>query len=312
MAFLVHEESDGHGEFARIARYSSGCWGGAFHGVFPTDGRRVPGEWWTLLKLLDPDIVYSLASLEDSFVEELAREICPARIVHIDPRERERLGPDRLIRDHEIGAASAYGVPAAIWRGRDILQPPRFANVRDHWRPELSVEQLFVVMNFGSFPGIVASDAAFNELPTTAFDLDGVDLAELLRLDASPGRLLTPLDIAASKRLGILWLPHHPWSEDCHIVVGDHSVRLAVSCEPSSMAPVGHGRSTVWLPTSMATSSGAAGSSALAKPIVLAVWRAGDRDGCQLRPGPGSSRSHKSQPLTVDALANSDAASPGT
>jgi hypothetical protein len=30
-------------------------------------------------------------------------------------------------------------------------------------------------MNFGSFPGIVASDAAFNELPTTRFDLDGVD-----------------------------------------------------------------------------------------------------------------------------------------
>ncbi len=48
-------------------------------------------------------------------------------------------------------------------------------------------------MNFGSFPGVVASDAAFNELPTTRFDLDGGDVTELLRLDASPGPLLTPL-----------------------------------------------------------------------------------------------------------------------
>ncbi len=233
-------------------RYASGCWGGAFHGIFPTNGREVPGAWWTLLKLLDPDVVYSLTPLEDSFVQELGREVCPARLVQIDARERERLGPGHLIRDNDIGAASAYGVPAAVWRRRDVLRPPRFANVRDHWRPELSPEQLFVVMNFGSFPGVVASDAAFNELPATRFDLDGGDVTELLRLDASPGPLLTPLDIAASETPRVLWLPHHPWSEDCHVVVGDHLFDLLYLASRRLMAPAGHGRSTVWLPTSLA------------------------------------------------------------
>lgn len=158
-------------------------------------------------------------------MEELAREICPARLVQIDARERERLGAGHLIRDHDIGAASAYGIPAAMWHRCDVLQPPRFANVRDHWRAELSPEHLFVVLNFGSFPGIVGSDAAFNELPTTVFDLDGIDLAALLRLDASPGRLLTPLDIAASEVPRLLWLPYDPWAQDCHIIVGDNLAR---------------------------------------------------------------------------------------
>jgi hypothetical protein len=192
VAFLVHQSDGTPAEIAQILRYGSSCWGGAFHGIFPTDGRQVPGHWWTLLKLLDADVVYSLAPLEEAFVEQLAREACPARLVQIDARERERLGPAHLIRDHDIGAASAYGVPAALWDRRDVLQSPRFVNVRDHWRAELSPEQLFVVLNFGSLPGIVASDAAFNDLPTTAFELDGGDLAGLLRLDASPGRLLTP------------------------------------------------------------------------------------------------------------------------
>jgi hypothetical protein len=252
VAFLVHQDTGTPSEITQIVRYASGCWGGAFHGIFPTNGQAVPGPWWTLLKLLDPDVIYSLSPLEDPFVEELTREICPARLVQIDARERDRLGAGHLIRDHDIGAASAYGVPAAIWRKRDALQPPRFANVRDHWRPELAGDQLFVVMNFGSFPGIVASDAAFNESPTTRFDLDGVDIAELLRLDASPGRLLTPLDVAAAETPRVLWLPHHPWSEDCHVVVGDHLFDLLYLASRRLTAPAGHGRSTVWLPTSMA------------------------------------------------------------
>src|SRR6185503_704745 len=135
VAFLVHQDTATPSEITQIVRYASGCWGGAFHGVFPTNGQAVPGPWWTLLKLLDPDVVYSLAPLEEAFVHTLAREVCPARLVQIDARERGRLGGGHLIQDHDIGAASAYGVPAAIWRQRDALQPPKFANVRDHWRP---------------------------------------------------------------------------------------------------------------------------------------------------------------------------------
>jgi hypothetical protein len=272
VGFLVHQDTATPGEIAQIVRFASGCWGGAFHAIFPTDGRKVPGHWWTLLKLLDPDVIYSLTPLDDAFVQELRREICPARLIQIDARERERLGPGHLIRDHDIGAASAYGVPAAVWRRRDVVQPPRFANVRDHWRPDLSPDQLFVVMNFGSFPGLVASDAAFNELPTTRFDLDGVEVAELLRLDASPGRLLTPLDIAASETPRVMWLPHHPWSEDCHVVIGDHLFDLLYLASRRLMAPAGHGRSTVWLPTSLAE---AAVAEEVARWLTRAYWPSG-------------------------------------
>src|SRR5919108_2040111 len=272
VGFLLHQETATPGEIAQIVRYASGCWGGAFHAIFPTNGREVPSHWWTLLKLLDPDVVYSLTPLDEAFVQELGREVCPARLVQIDAREREWLGPGHLIRDHDIGAASAYGVPAAVWRKRDVVQPPRFANVRDHWRPELSPEQLFVVMNFGSFPGTVASDAAFNELPTTRFDLDGVDVAELLRLDASPGRLLTPLDIAASEAPRVMWLPHHPWSGDCHVVIGDSLFDLLYLATRRLMAPGGHGRSTVWLPTALAEGAIVA---EVARWLTRAYWPSG-------------------------------------
>ncbi len=96
-----------------------------------------------------------------------------------------------LIRDHDIGAADNYGVPAALWDKRDILQPPHFATVRDHWRAEYPADELFVLLNFGSLPGIVSSDAAFRDLPVTAFDLAGVDATGLLRLEGDVRRLLT-------------------------------------------------------------------------------------------------------------------------
>src|SRR5262245_3014790 len=92
VAFLVHHDAGTSAEIAQIVRYGSSCWGGAFHGIFPTDGRQVPGHWWTLLKLLDPDLVYSLAPLEEAFVEQLTREVCPARLIQINAAERERLG----------------------------------------------------------------------------------------------------------------------------------------------------------------------------------------------------------------------------
>src|SRR6266542_1265514 len=124
VAFLVHQDTGTPSEIAQIVRYGSSCWGGAFHGIFPTDGRQVPGHWWTLLKLLDPDLVYSVTPVEEAFVELLAREACPARLIQIDARERERLGPAHLISDHDIGAASAYGVPAALLDRREVLRSP--------------------------------------------------------------------------------------------------------------------------------------------------------------------------------------------
>lgn len=75
VAFLVHQDTATPAEIAQIVRHSSSCWGGAYHGIFPTNGREVPGQWSTLLKLLDPDVIYSLAPLDETFVLELARTI---------------------------------------------------------------------------------------------------------------------------------------------------------------------------------------------------------------------------------------------
>lgn len=272
IAFLVHQDTATPAEIAQIVRHSSSCWGGAYHGIFPTNGREVPGQWSTLLKLLDPDVIYSLAPLDETFVLELARTICPARIIQIDARERERLGAGHLVQGHDIGAASVYGVPAVVWHGRDVVQPPRFANLRDHWRAELSPEELFAVLNFGSFPGTVASDAAFSELPTTAFDLDGFDRAEFLRFAARPGRLFAPLDIAAAEAPRVLWMPYDPWANDCHIVVGDHLFELLYLASRRLTTPFGHGRSTVWLPTSLI--EGAAFQQ-VAEWLMRAYWPSG-------------------------------------
>src|SRR5262249_54087079 len=48
-----------------------------------------------------------------------------------------------------------------------------------------------------------------------------------------------------------LWLPHDPWAQDCHIIVGDQLFDLLYLASRRLIAPQGYGRSTVWLPTAL-------------------------------------------------------------
>ena len=64
VAYLVDQHTATLDEVAQCIRNAISRWGGAYHGIFPMDGSAIPGEWWDLLRLLDPDVVYSLRALD--------------------------------------------------------------------------------------------------------------------------------------------------------------------------------------------------------------------------------------------------------
>jgi hypothetical protein len=228
------------------------CWGGAFHGMFPTDGLSVPDGWWRVLHLLDPDIVYSLTPLDPKLVDDIDRRVCPARIANITADARTR-SPNHLIDRFEIGGAGVAGLPAALWEDRTPHQVPRFAIIKDSWRAGLSDRSLFTLLNFGALEGTIYTDAAFRDVEASPFDLESVEPSALYDAQTFGYVLTTPLDLAAAKAPRPLRLSKVDLEEHCQIVVGDHVLDLMYAWNRRYLiAPPGRGRSVVWLPRSLA------------------------------------------------------------
>ena len=143
-----------------VARYSSAVGAAHFSASFrPTDDefQVSGGRCW---KLLDPDIVYSLASLESSFVAD-SPDLCPARIMHrlASAAPRHRIVSFGITDRGSVGVWRSRGdmpwtrYPATAYKFRKRAGSLASRNCR---RATVCRHELWVV------PGIVASDAAFN------------------------------------------------------------------------------------------------------------------------------------------------------
>jgi hypothetical protein len=222
--------------------------------MFPTDGQQIPGEWWRLFQLLDPDIVYSFVPLQPPLIEQITRLVCPGSIVHRTDLDRERFISRHTVAEHKIGAASNRGLPAVLSSDRDFLRPPTLLNLRDSWRPTLNPDQLFIVLNFGSLPGTVSTDAAFADLPNEVverIELDTVNVVDLLKLDASK-RILSPLTVAAARAPHPLGPLYDAGNTGCHVVVGDSCLDMMYAWNRALLETPHRARSIAWLPSEFA------------------------------------------------------------
>jgi len=89
IAFLLDPNAMSLDVFTAIFDFSVDVWGGRHNPIIPvTEGNLYP-DYWQLLKIVDPDVVYTYSDLSQATIERLDWEIGPSHILH----HQERLLP---------------------------------------------------------------------------------------------------------------------------------------------------------------------------------------------------------------------------
>ncbi len=80
LAFLVNPETCDAQLLDALFEANYGLWGGRFNPIIPVRDGEVTEPFWSLLKCVDPDILYTYAPLSGSLVKRIERELVPCRI----------------------------------------------------------------------------------------------------------------------------------------------------------------------------------------------------------------------------------------
>ncbi|MFQ5852478.1 MAG: hypothetical protein ACE5JU_18100 [Candidatus Binatia bacterium] len=252
VAFLINPESTNDSEINQIIRYGVGRWGGRFNAMFPTTGTEIPDQWWKAMVSLDPDIVYSLLPLDAKLVWKMNRHILPARIFHVTPEDRDRLGERNLIHVYDIGAIDVQPLPRFVWGNRGSLQEPFFLYIKDFWEdtPNLT----FALRNFGTLSAVVSMDTAFRDLPNETIEARSIAPKAILEkvIAHAYSKLVTPIDLSAMFASLPVRLEYLPFAHGFHVVVGDSAYDAMYAWNRGLTSESGQGRTWFWLPSRLA------------------------------------------------------------
>lgn len=80
VAFLVNPDACEPELLDALFSTNYGLWGGRFNPIIPVRDGEITEPFWSLLKCVDPDIVYTYAPLSGSSVNRIERELVPCRI----------------------------------------------------------------------------------------------------------------------------------------------------------------------------------------------------------------------------------------
>ncbi len=80
LAFLVDPDTCQAELLDALFDANYGLWGGRFNPIIPVRNGEVTEPFWSLLKCVDPDIVYTYAPLSETLVKRIERELVPCRI----------------------------------------------------------------------------------------------------------------------------------------------------------------------------------------------------------------------------------------
>ena len=116
VVFLVDPEKGTNDELMQIIRYCIKIWGGRYYAIVPTNGKTIADTWWSLVKMTDPDIIYSFLELDDILVEKINRYIVPYAIHEITDHQREH-SSHNLVDSHYVNALGIEEILPYLWVG---------------------------------------------------------------------------------------------------------------------------------------------------------------------------------------------------
>jgi len=251
VAFLINPDIIDGEDIDEIFKYCLTVWGGKFYAIIPTSGQEIKPDWWKLLTILDPDIIYSYVPLQDTLVEHINRNILPIRIK--EPRDPLVKPTGYRPYEFDIGALTIEDIPRSVWNSRNFFYAPTFFYIKES--NDKSVTSSFVLRNFGTFPGTInyTEDALFRDIPyklIEKFDEKPAKVLETIFNEAKlyPRRITVPADFCglyASRK----YVPvFDPFMSGFHIVVGDSPLDALYMWNRGLISSQNNGRNTFWIP----------------------------------------------------------------
>jgi len=246
VVFLVHPERVNDNELNHIMRYNFSVWGGRFNVIIPATGSEIKPEWWKLLVISDPDVIYSLLPLDDGLIQRINKHVLPAKIIEVTPEDKKRLGSSFLINPFEIKALGIEDIPRFVWTSRGFIREPFFFYIKDSWKD--GPYQTFVIRNFGVLPDIISMNDTFRDLPVEIIELDKISPTEIFKKILSYGaRANFPIDICEKYVPRNYSLKHMPFNNGFHLIIGDSYLDVIYAWNRASITELNTGRNAFWL-----------------------------------------------------------------
>jgi len=163
LAFLIDFEACPPELLDTLFETNYGLWGGRFNPIIPVRKGEIDESFWSLLKCVDPDLVYTYTSLTQSTIDRLDKEIVPWRIEahpahlvrpdlppHFSPNASEGLMKSRQVLPLLISQRLEFGSAAAV-----------LLTYFHDWKSPLNKELVrLVTRNFG-----IIQERAFPQVP---------------------------------------------------------------------------------------------------------------------------------------------------
>lgn len=250
VAFLVHPEKIDNNGINQIIRYSIGTWGGRFHAIIPTSGEEIAPDWWKLLTILDPDIIYSFFPLADKLIRHINRYILPVKI--IEPNERLKVEDTYRIDPFTIGALSIEDIPSFKWESRRFLDEPSFFYIKEG--KEDTQNNSFVLRNFGTLPKTadLSVESLFRDIRCEIIEPNEMAPAEILenifeKAKPYPRKIIVPIDFCQMYTFCNYSLDYNESTKGIHIVVGNQPFDAIYAWNRALISGMTFGRDVFWL-----------------------------------------------------------------
>lgn len=243
-------------DFEQAAYYFGNLWGGRYNAVVLSRDGELDSGWKRVLKLVDPDCIYSVPTLADSTVDWINTRCCPAVFRNGDRiarRAGEQLNVFGMLREMP---ARITTLPSVIASRANTLFAPQFYYIHGSGNDE--PYKRFIEHNFGLLTDEVGIRDAFRGTDVVKYNLRDADPhAVFTELSGhGTGSRFTPDVLAASHThpvAGSGGMYEHRFT----IVVGNTIHDLALFRAVKMLEDSVGGRRCAWLPTALATNEDA-------------------------------------------------------
>lgn len=251
IVFLIENKLEAHPIIDAILADNRNRWGGRYNPIILTDGQTLTDNWWTLLERVDPDVVKSFVTLDDSLITSISRRVAPYLIQQPDSREWEH-GCRLYLADPGISVLpTSTNIRIARWAmGESSLVLFETDSKTD------PVIKQFTEWNFGGYSQpILRESLALEGTKTTRFPItDAASLMTSLTELCTFKSFTYPIQLCSIPKEALPPVDNDRFSETFHVVIGDTAADIAYFWNRPTTIPQ-WSRSylnQVWLPSDLA------------------------------------------------------------
>lgn len=253
VAFLVADKPESLSTIDSILAYNRGRWGGRHNPIILTDGHTLTEAWWSLLEVMDPDVIKSFVNLDDDLIAHIDKRISPILIQQ--PAAQELQEGVRHIRLFMEGL-SILPTAGQVRAASGAWDEPTLVLFDTDKKETSKLVKRFVEWNFGGYPSpIYAVSKALQGVRTRTYSVtDVTSLITPLRELSTSTDVTYPIQLASAPNDALPPVQYDRFGDAPHVVIGDTPADITYFWNRSVAIPQWRrGRlCQVWLPIDLA------------------------------------------------------------